>query len=388
MVKRYLTYNVNDDPRLSTTNASHHSARIDPPAINIKQGTDLDSLVCAIMMQTKSVWYTVDGGEKIPLMTEVLEPVTEKKIAIKMGLSPGNHQIVVGADDYFRLSGEKAEQRTIAANALPVITITSPVNGQVYSQDVQLTYSITDTDFASAWYTINNGTKTTISQNGTIPLTLADGLYKIVIVATDQKPQTAKDSVNFEINRPPVITITAPIDGTVYDKDIQLIYSITDTDYESAWYSLDGGNTKINISQSGTIQLQLPNGLYALLLAATDKKSQTTSKSITFEMKKSTGIENTELTEGIEIYPNPVKDQLNIEYKFDTPQVIFRELYNLEGVLLFNDKTEVAGDKTEQINMVEYPRGIYILRRKNGEIHQNHQNDKRINLILRLKIKP
>ena len=36
-------------------------------------------------------------------MTEVLAPVTEKKIAIKMGLSPGNHQIVIGADDYFRL---------------------------------------------------------------------------------------------------------------------------------------------------------------------------------------------------------------------------------------------------------------------------------------------
>ena len=118
-----------------------------------------------------------------------------------------------------------------------MITITSPGKGQVYSQDVQLTYSITDTDFASAWYTINNGTKTTINQNGTIPLTLADGLYKIVIGATDQKPQSVRDSVSFEINRPPEITITTPIDGTVYDKDIQLIYNISDTDYELAWYS-------------------------------------------------------------------------------------------------------------------------------------------------------
>ena len=35
----------------------------DPPAINIKQGTDPDSLVCKINdANLKSVWYTVDGG--------------------------------------------------------------------------------------------------------------------------------------------------------------------------------------------------------------------------------------------------------------------------------------------------------------------------------------
>jgi hypothetical protein len=300
-------------------------------------------------------------------MTEVLEQVTEKKVAIKMNLPTGTHQIKVEADDYFRLTSQRTTQREIAANAPPIITITSPINGTVYDKDIQLTYNIVDTDFASAWYAINNGTKITIGQNGTIPLTLTDGLYKIVMGATDQKPQTTKDSVSFEINRPPAITITSPIDGTVYDKDIQLIYSITDTDYESAWYSLDGGNTKISISQSGTIQLQLPNGLYALLMEAKDKKPQTTSKSLNFEMKKSTGIEYPELTEGIKIYPNPVKDQLNIEYKFDTPQVIYRELYNIEGVLLFKDKTDIVGDETDQINMSEYAGGTYILRQRLGK---------------------
>jgi hypothetical protein len=47
--------------------------------------------------------------------------------------------------------------------------------------------------------------------------------------------------------------------------------------------------------------LSLSNGLYTLLLQATDAKPQTTSQTRSFEMKKTTGFEDPAITEGIKV---------------------------------------------------------------------------------------
>jgi hypothetical protein len=364
--EKILTYNINNDPYSNYRMRLITQRESDPPVINIQQGTDLDSLVCNINdANLKSAWYTIDGGAKIPLMTEVLAPVTEKKVAIKMNLPAGTHQIKVEADDYFRLTSQQTTQREIVNNEPPVITITSIIEGTVYSGDVQLIYNITDSDFASAWYSLDNGvTRITLGQSGTIQLQLSDGKYTLLIEAKNNKPQTATKSVSFEINRPSIITITSPVSGQIYDHDIQFVYSITDTDFASAWYTLNGG-AKMTVMQSSTISLSLANGMYKIVVEATDQKPQTAKDSVSFEIKKSTGIEETELTEVIKIYPNPVKDQLNIEYKFDTPQLIYKELYDLDGILLFNGKTEILREGIDRIDMSGYSSGVYILRIRN-----------------------
>jgi hypothetical protein len=366
--EKILTYNINDNPSFNTRMRLITQRESDPPTIDIKQGTDPDSLICTLKDENlKSAWYTVDNGEKIPLMTEVVQQVTEKKVAIKMNLPNGTHQIKIGVDDYFRYVTEKTEQRTITINNPPVITITSPTEGTIYDKDVELQYNITDEDFATAWYSLDNGkTKISVGKSGTIQLQLSDGIQKLLMEATDKKPQTTSKTVNFEINRPPTINITTPEEGKVYDKNISLIYTITDKDFATAWYSLDNGKTKIPIGQNGTIPLQLTNGLYTLLLQATDKRPQETTKNVNFEMKKTTGIDNPTITEKIKIYPIPVKDQLNIEYKFDTEQKIHRELYDINGRLIYNDKIEIAGEQTDRIDMSKYARGMYILEQEIG----------------------
>jgi len=112
----------------------------------------------------------------------VLPQVREKKVAIKMNLPTGTHQIKIGADDYFRLLTEKNEQRIIPVNNPPVITILSPVEGAIYDKDIALEYNITDDDFASAWYSLDNGvTKIPAGKSGTIQLQLSDGLQKILM---------------------------------------------------------------------------------------------------------------------------------------------------------------------------------------------------------------
>ena len=280
--EKILTYNVNDDPFYNTRMRLITQRESDPPVINIKQGTAPDSLVAKINdANLKSVWYTINGGEKIPLMTEVLEPVTEKNIAIKMNLPIGTNNIVLGADDYFRLVSQQNLERQIAENTPPIITISSPENGKVYDKDLQLIYSIADTDFASAWYAINNGTKTPINQSGTIPLTLIDGTYKIVVGATDRKPQTAKDSVQFQVRLTDIdptgkdptrpITYPNPTDGRLtilYPKENAIIeiYNITGKKLEEMIDTDMDGRTEADIGK-------YPAGLYIYSVSINNSRS-------------------------------------------------------------------------------------------------------------------
>ena len=361
--QKILTYNVNDDPNFNTRMRLITQRESDAPTIDIKQGTAPDSLVCTINDENlKSVWYTVDGGAKIPLMTEVLPQVREKKVAIKMNLPTGTHQIKIGADDYFRLLTEKNEQRIIPVNNPPVITILSPVEGAIYDKDIALEYNITDDDFASAWYSLDNGvTKIPAGKSGTIQLQLSDGLQKILMEATDQKPQTTSKTINFEINRPPTINITTPAEGAVYDKNISLVYAITDKDFASAWYSLDGGTTKITLAQSGTIPLTLANGKYTLLMEATDLRPQSSNATRSFEMKITTGIEDQAPEKEIIVYPNPVKDYIIIEYDLTSGGQVLTEIFNQGGSLVWSAREEISPGMKQRVDMTTMPGGIYIL---------------------------
>ncbi len=363
--QKILTYNVNDDPNFNTRMRLITQRESDAPTIDIKQGTAPDSLVCTINDENlKSVWYTVDGGAKIPLMTEVLPQVREKKVAIKMNLPTGTHQIKIGADDYFRLLTEKNEQRIISipVNNPPVINITSPIEGTIYDKDIKLEYNIADDDFASAWYSIDNGvTKISVGKSGTIQLQLSDGLQKILMEATDQKPQTTSKSINFEINRPPSIQITTPAEGLVYDKSISLTYAITDQDFASAWYSFDGGTTKIPVAQSGTIPLTLANGNYTLLMEASDLRPQSSNATRSFEMKITTGMEDEEPEREIAVYPNPVNDYLIVKYNLLKGGQVLTEIFSQGGSLVWSARDDASPGMTHKIDITSLPGGIYFL---------------------------
>ena len=334
----------------------------DPPNLKVENtGNPKVMKATATDANLKGVYYSVDGGEK-KLLTSGVET--------NMGLPDGTHTIIVSADDYFRLVSDTTFQRTITTpvNAPPVINITLPTNGTVYDKDTQLIYTITDTDFDKATYRIDNGTKTTTSQNGTIPLTLADGLHKIVIEATDKKPQTVKDSVSFEmkkaiVNAPPVITFIAPENGKLYDKDISLQYNITDTDFDKATYRIDNG-TKISASQSGTVPLTLADGLHKIVIEAIDKKPQAVKDSVSFEMKKTTAIEQPPISEDkVTLYPMPAGDFVNIKTLSSTSKLISRTLYDVTGRQVYNDEIEVnIGEDVNRLDISKLASGLYFLR--------------------------
>ncbi len=114
--EKILTYNVNDDPRYNTRMRVITQRENDNPVIDIKNTDDPDSLVATLTDENlKTVWYQVDGGDTLSLMDAVVQQVTEKKVAIRMNLPPGMHQITLGADDYFNLVTDTTLQREISA---------------------------------------------------------------------------------------------------------------------------------------------------------------------------------------------------------------------------------------------------------------------------------
>jgi hypothetical protein len=191
-----LTYNINDDPLYNQRIHLITERENDAPIINVNQGTAADSLVLNINeVNPRSQYLIIDDGTPIPITTN------EKR---KLNLTAGTHNITVQADDYFNLKSQITFQRTITApvNNPPIIKFITPTNGQKYITSPYLEYLVTDTDLNTVTYSVNNGSKITINPSGKIPLNLTNGQYKIIIEATDKKPQTAKDSVSFEVNIP------------------------------------------------------------------------------------------------------------------------------------------------------------------------------------------
>ena len=166
---------------------------------------------------------------------------------------------------------------------------------------------------------------------------------------------TKRDTVN------PVIKILSPVNGKVYDKNTRLEYIIEDENFKpgTAWYSLDGGKTKIPAAQSDTIPLSLADGMYKFIVGGGDEFRLTSKDSVSFEMKKATGIEDPPTLEETVAYPNPTYDILHIKYKSGMSGNAFMSIYTLGGNPVMR---KTIGSLTEEdLDMTQYNRGLYIM---------------------------
>jgi hypothetical protein len=67
-------------------------------------------------------------------------------------------------------------------------------------------------------------------------------------------------------------------------------------------------------------------------------------------------------------YPNPVTDYLNISYNLMGNKNLSLEIYSYSGTLVLQqDISGNAGKNTRQINLMDLPKGAYILKILNGE---------------------
>jgi len=73
-----------------------------------------------------------------------------------------------------------------------------------------------------------------------------------------------------------------------------------------------------------------------------------------------TTISNNEAID-VSVYPNPVKDILNLKFNSDNDVTLRFELYNLEGKLVYYEDINTES-KVSTINFDQFESGIYILK--------------------------
>ena len=158
-----------------------------------------------------------------------LTPTCDIADGATVPLVPGPNTITVNCTDDAGNTGSDSVSVTydVPDTEAPVVTITSPIEGQVFTTDsATVEYDVTDNEDLTPTCDIADG--------ATVPL--VPGPNTITVNCTDDAGNTGTDSVNVTYNptpppdtEPPVVTITSPVDGSTVTTDSVVVeYDVTD----------------------------------------------------------------------------------------------------------------------------------------------------------------
>jgi hypothetical protein len=214
-----------------------------------------------------SIWYSLDGG------TTNSTPVSATgtiNLAMWSGRPNGTVTIRFYANDTV---GNVNYQDVVVRKDIivPNITINSPSTNDLFGTDApSYDLTVTDANLDSIWYSLDGGTtnSTPVSVSGTINLAMwsgrPNGSVMIRFYANDtvgnvnyQDVVVRKDIIA------PNITINSPSTNDLFGTDAPSYNLIVmDTNFDSIWYSFDGGITNSTaVSGIGTIDQAMWSGL-------------------------------------------------------------------------------------------------------------------------------
>jgi hypothetical protein len=140
--------------------------------------------------------YSTDNGQTKKTLKESWSD--------SLSVENGNQKVIVYTSDIYNNSSTSTVDFSVNYTAPPVdktppkITISSPIKNNVYTvNNVSFTWNIDEPNFNNAWYSIDNGSKTSIAKSGTENESFENGNHKIVVGAGDLSGNTSKDSTMF-----------------------------------------------------------------------------------------------------------------------------------------------------------------------------------------------
>ncbi len=258
------------------------------------------------------------------------------------------------------------------ANAGPDITITLPTN------TTNLIGSGTDPDgtiTAYTWLKITGPSTGTLSNaNGATATAggLTAGVYSYQLTVTDNAGATAKDTVNVTVNPDPNqlptanagpdITITLPTNTTALNG------SGTDPDGTITaymWLKITGPSTGTLSNANGATATAggLLEGNYSYLLTVTDNAGAIAKDTIVVSVVMLRYSQD--ISQSVNIYPNPVKDVVNIEIKSPVPNdIVSLILVGSKGDILYkqNNVFLIGNSIITTIDMTNFKPGAYYLK--------------------------
>nr|WP_321409272.1 S8 family serine peptidase [uncultured Carboxylicivirga sp.] len=220
----------------------------------------------------------------------------------------------------------------------------------------------------------------TKDENGIVEITLtpdyfAQGIYDLQLIGIDEHNEESSYITSVEVvnvNRTPVFT-----NGSLNDTIMVLEYGATEIRFDEWIKDLDPDqvNYKVTLDKEdiidlftgdeGVILTPLNIGVVNLTVSATDENGARLSGTFSITVLNRTGLTEIE-NGGLEIYPNPVTDLLNIEWNSNLSENTLIRLLNIDGTIIQSENIKVSSG-VHSLNVSQLPEGIYIVEVISGE---------------------
>ena len=212
---------------------------------------------------------------------------------------------------------------------------------------------------SSQWYM--NGTTITGETNNTL-WALTIGNYNMV--KTNQNGCSDSSSVGIEVTLPPALSLT-PNDTIIYCINDSSLLNATPGATSYLWY-LNG----VLISGSITDSLYVSTvGTYTVSAMFGLCSDSTLTGVIAEEDSCQVSVNNIIFVENISVYPNPAKDQLNIDFSLLSKDPISIKFSTIDGKIIMSDYRKNMLHYSIRYNVSNLSPGMYFLKMNQGE-HQ------------------
>lgn len=196
-----------------------------------------------------------------------------------------------------------------------------------------------------------------------------EGEYTLTFDATDANGNAAQKTVDYTVahtNRAPVADELGIIQvvkgGTSSVIDFNDVF--TDPDGDAMSFNLYVSSENIVttfVSGTSVIFVGQELGTVNIQAVATDANGATTTTVFTVEVVESSGIDDITIAADIEVYPNPVVENLNVTCDFDAPAVNYA-IYSLNGAKVIDVTEDAVRGVAKTINVGGLADGIYLLK--------------------------
>ena len=235
-----------------------------------------------------TMWYTLDDG-----MTNITFSVNGTIDQSNWtALIDGSVTLIFYANDTLAHISS-AQVIIIKDTTIPIINIISPVPDQFAgANSPEFIVEISDPNLDSMWYTIDGGltnisfiTNETIDQNNWVAH--IDGPVSIIFYANDTAGKTAfSEIIVRKDTETPIISIIEPSINDIFELAPAYEVTITESNLDIIWYTLDGGENNFTVSElTGIINQDqwenLPNGYVTIRFYANDTLGNVNSTEIT-----------------------------------------------------------------------------------------------------------
>ena len=177
-------------------------------------------------------------------------------------------------------------------NAPPIVSITSPANNALFTAPADITINATasDPDGTISKVEFYQGT-TLLNTDTAAPYSytwpaVGAGVYSLTAKATDNSNAvTTSSAVTVIVNAPPTISITSPVNNTVFTAPANITISAATTDADGSITKVEfyQGTTLLNTDTTAPYSYTWPSvgaGTYSLIAKATDNNNAVTTSNV------------------------------------------------------------------------------------------------------------